>query len=150
MLTAAICAATLLGALLLLVAEFTTLFTLRAASPVTTVRSVGTGSHHGYALVPIALLAAVLGYAVWRSTSRPGLAAIGVIGVVALLIALIGDLPDANATGLVLSAGRYVQADSTPSAGFYMETLGAVVLLIASVSGCLLIGAPPADVAALA
>ena len=68
--------------------------------------------------------------------------AIGALGVLALLIALLGDLPDTNASGLVLSASHYTTATSTPSAGFYMETLGAVVLLITSVSGFLLIGAP--------
>ena len=57
-LAAAILAGTMLGAVLLLVAEFTTLFEVHAAQATAPVRSVGTGSHHGYALVPIALLAA--------------------------------------------------------------------------------------------
>ncbi len=140
---AAILASALLGALLLLVAEFTTLFEVRTAAS-GTVRSVGTGSHHGYALVPIALLAAAFGYAVWAVASRPALLAIGALGVLALLISLLGDLPDTNASGLVLSASHYVSASSTPSAGFYMETLGAVVLLITCVSGFLLIGPPGA------
>ncbi len=141
-LSAAILAGTMLGAVLLLVAEFTTLFEVHTAQATATVRSVGTGSHHGYALVPIALLAAAFGCAVWAAASRPALVAIGALGVLALVIALLGDLPDTNASGLVLSASHYTTANSTPSAGFYMETLGAVVLLITSVSGFLLIGAP--------
>ena len=56
---AAILAGGLLGALLLLVAEFTTLFEVHGRRrPRCRIRSVGTGSHHAYALVPIALLVA--------------------------------------------------------------------------------------------
>jgi hypothetical protein len=133
----------LLGALLLLVAEFTTLFDISTgAGP--PVKSVGTGSHHAYALVPIALLAALLAYGVWRVGSRPALLAIGLLAVISLLIGLLGDLPDAHASGLLTGAGgHYVTASSTPSAGLYMETLGGVVLLITCVCGFLLLGPPP-------
>ena len=141
---AAVLAGGLLGALLLVVAEFTTLFEVRTAAGSTVVKSVGTGSHHAYALIPIALLAAVLAYAVYAAGSRPALLAIGLLGVIALLIALLGDLPDAHASGLVGTAGtHYVAASSSPSAGFYMETLGAVVLVITSVCGFLLLGPSP-------
>src|SRR5947209_1644102 len=50
----------LLGAALLLVAEFTILFHVSTASDPAPIRSVTTGSHHAYALVPIALLSAAL------------------------------------------------------------------------------------------
>jgi hypothetical protein len=139
---AALLAGGLLGVLLLLVAEFTTLFQVHVAASGTRVRSVSTGSHHSYALALIAVVAAVQAVAAWRAASRPALLALGVLGVVALLIALVGDLPDASATGLVLHSGHYVIARSTPSAGFYFETLGAVVLLLTTVSGFLLIGPP--------
>jgi hypothetical protein len=140
---AAILGGTLLGAILLLVAEFTTLFEVRSAGSSTVIKSVGTGSHHTFALVPIALLAAVLAYGVWSAGSRPALLAIGLLGVISLLIALLADLPDAQATGLIGSAAtHFTSASSSPSAGLYMETLGAVVLIITSVSGFLLIGSP--------
>jgi hypothetical protein len=133
----------LLGALLLLVAEFTTLFSVRAATSSAPVKSVGTGSHHAYALVPIALLTAALAYGVWAAGSRPALLAVGLLGLIALLIALFGDLPDAHASGLIGSTStHYTTASSSPSAGLYMETLGAVVLIITCVSGFLLIGGP--------
>jgi hypothetical protein len=45
-------------------------------------------------MIPIALLAAALGIAVWRTGSRSALLALGLIGVVAVLIAQLGDLPD--------------------------------------------------------
>ena len=59
----------------------------------------------------------------------------------ALLIALLGDLPDAHATGLAGSAARgYVNASSTPSAGLYLETLGAVILIATCGLGFMLLG----------
>jgi hypothetical protein len=134
----------LLGALLLFVAEFTTLFEVRTAATSTAVRTVGTGSHHAYALVPIALLVALLAYAARSAGSRPALLAIGLMGVVALLIALLGDLPDAHASGLFgTTSTHYIAASSKPSAGFFMETLGAIVLLITCVCGFVLLGPPP-------
>ncbi len=133
----------LLGALLLLVAEFTTLFDEHEAGLSQPLRSVTGGSHHSYAMALIAACAVVLAIAVWRAGSRPALAGLGILGVAALLIALLGDLSDATASGLIRSSGHYINATTTPSAGFYMETLGAVVLIVTSVCGWLLIGPAP-------
>ncbi len=86
----------------------------------------------------------LLAFAAYRSGSRAALAAVALLGVVTLLIALLGDLPDAHATGLVGSgASQYVEGSSTPSAGLYMETLGAIVLVIAGGVGLLLPGSSP-------
>jgi hypothetical protein len=124
-------AATLLGSLLLVVAEFTTLFTVHVETSSAPIKTVTTGSHHSYALIPIAVLAAALAVGVFREGSRPALLAIGLLGIVTLLIALLGDLPDANATGLAGSSStQLVNASSSPSAGLYLETLGAVVFVI--------------------
>jgi hypothetical protein len=140
---AAIVAGALLGAVLLLVAEFTALYEVHTAASSVRVQTVGTGHNDSYALVPLALLAAALGIGVLRSGSRPALLAIGIVGLVALLIALLGDLPDAQATGLVGSAAsHFVNATSTPSAGLYLETLGAVVLIATCVLGFLGLGRP--------
>ncbi len=133
----------LLGAALLLVAEFTTLYTVRTTNGGTLIKTVATGSNHAFALIPIALLAAFLAVGAWRTGSRPALLAVGVLGVIALLISLVGDLPDAHASGLVGSTStHFADASSRPSAGFYMETLGAVLLLISCVSGFLMLGPP--------
>ena len=61
------------------------------------------------------------------------------LGLVSLLIALLGDLPDAQATGLVgsLATGLKI-ASASPGTGLYLETLGAVVLLITAAAGLLL------------
>ncbi len=139
----AILAVALVGALLMIAAELTPLFTVHVAGTTTPVRTVTTGSHHAHALLPLAALAALLSFVCWREESRAGALAIGVLGVIALLIALIGDLSDASATGVIRSsAARYLAASSTPGPGMYLETLGAVLLVIASVSAFLVIGRP--------
>jgi hypothetical protein len=133
----------LVGVLLLVVAEFTPLLSLHTSAHRTAVTTVNTGSHNSYAMVPLALLAAVFSVAVWRTRNRLALLATGVLAVAALLIALLGDLPDAQATGLIGSAAtHYVLATASPSTGLYLETLGAVLLLISAVAGLLLLPAP--------
>ena len=129
------------GSALLLVAEFTPLFGIHTASSHAALKTVQTGSHHSYALIPIALLCLFLTAEVWRTANRLALLATGVLGLVALLIALLGDLPDAQATGLVgsLATGLKI-ASASPSTGLYLETLGAVLLLITAVAGLLLQG----------
>jgi hypothetical protein len=132
----------LLGSLLLLVAEFTPLLHVHSSArgaPI--VQTIGTGSHHAYALIPLALLAAALTVGARASGSRLALASIGFLGLVALGIALIGDLPAAQSSGLLGHAGgTYVSAAAHPSAGLYLETLGGVVLLLTSAAGLLLLG----------
>ncbi|MDQ6606436.1 MAG: hypothetical protein M3Z06_07815, partial [Actinomycetota bacterium] len=71
------------------------------------------------------------------------LLALGVLGVLALLIALLRDLPDSHKSGLIATAaGHYATATATPGAGLYMETLGAILLVIISVCGFLVLGPP--------
>jgi hypothetical protein len=138
-----IAAGSLLAALLLVVAEFTSLYQVHIATTTTPIESVSGGSNHSYAMIPIALLAVALGFGVRRSGSRPALLAIGVLGVVAVLIALLGDLPDAQATGLAGSAAsHFIRASSTPSAGLYMETLGAILLIATCGLGFMVLGPP--------
>ena len=134
--------ATLLGALLLVVSEFTTLFTIHVVGASAPIKSVSTGSHDSYALILVAALAVVLAWAAVSTGNRWALVALVGVGIATLLIALIGDLPDAQASGTVgsLQAG-FKSATNQPSAGLYLETLGAIMLIIAG--GCgLLLGAP--------
>jgi hypothetical protein len=128
----------LLGSAALIVAEFTTLFTVHVSNVSRPLQSTSTGSHHSYAMAVIAVFAAVLAVAAWRGGSRPAMLGIGLLGLAALLIALLGDLPDATASGLLLTSSHYVEAKSTPSAGFFIEIVGALLLLTACVAGFLL------------
>jgi hypothetical protein len=133
----------LLGALLILIAQFTALSDLHAATRAAPIKSIGTGANHAWAPIPLALAAAALAYAAYRYENRAALLAIAVLGIATLLIALLGDLPDARSSGLVgSSAGGYVQATSSPSAGLYMETLGAVLLLLSGGVGFLMLAGP--------
>jgi hypothetical protein len=132
----------LLGAMLVLIAQFTALYHVHSATSSAALKTVGTGGNHAWAPIPLALAAVALAYAVYRHGNRAALAGLVALGVATLLIALIGDLPDAHSSGLIgSSAGGYVQATSSPSAGLYMETLGAVVLIVAGGVG-LLVPAP--------
>ncbi|MHB8658632.1 MAG: hypothetical protein ACYC91_11880 [Solirubrobacteraceae bacterium] len=139
---AAILAGGLLGALLLILAEFTPLYTVHASGVTRALKSMKAGPNHAYALAVLGGFAAVMALGIWRTGSRPALMALGIIAVLALLIGLLGDLPDAQASGLVRSGGRYLNASSSPSVAFFMETLGAVVLVITCVSGFVLLGPP--------
>ncbi len=147
---AVVLAGGLLAALLMIVAEFTTLFEVHTALSTVPVKSVSTGSHHAYALIPVAILAVLLAYGAWSQGSRPALVALGVLGLLTLVLALATDLPDARATGLISAgSGHYANASSTPEAGLYLETLGAAVLIVTAGLGLLLGGSalgrrPPA------
>jgi hypothetical protein len=138
----AILGSALLGALLLVVAEFTTLFTIHAVGVSGVYKSVRTGSHDSYAMILVAVLAVVLAWGAVSTGNRWALVALLAVGIAALLISLIGDLPDAQASGTIGSVqAGFKTATNKPSAGLYLETLGAIVLMISG--GCgLLLGAP--------
>ena len=138
--TAVVILAAVLGALLIIVSQFTALYHVHVPTSVAPVKTVGTGGNHAWAPIPLALLAVVLAYVAYRYRNRPALLAIALLGVVTLLIALLGDLPDVHATGLIGSgASQYAEGTATPSAGLYMETLGAVVLLVSGGLGFLML-----------
>lgn len=131
-------ALTALACLLLVIAEFGDLNEIKILT--VTKEGIGAGANHGYALGVIAVVGAVMGFGAWRG-SRPAAFAVAVLGVAALLIVLLVDLPDVDATGLY---GRnYEQAESTPALGFYLETAGAVLLLFAGVLTAVLGGRTP-------
>ncbi len=139
----AVVAGGVVGCALILAAQFTPLFSVHTSASRVAIKTVQTGSHDSYALVPVAILGLLLTFEVWRTRSRLALAAIAVIAIVSLLIALLGDLPDAQATGLVGSTATGLRvASSSPSIGLYLETLGAVVLLITAAAGLLLLEPP--------
>jgi hypothetical protein len=61
--------------------------------------------------------------------ARPAMAALVVCGIAALLISLVGDLPHVNDTGQV--GVLYSDARAAPRVGYYAETLGGILLVIA-------------------
>ncbi|MFZ0040852.1 MAG: hypothetical protein WAK93_06075 [Solirubrobacteraceae bacterium] len=133
----AVLATGLLGAVLLVLAEFTPLLHVHTTAHID-VRTVYTGAHNSYALIPVAIVAAILAFSTWSSGSRLALLAIGALGLLTLGIALLGDLPDAHTSGLVRTASGLEGASSSVGLGLYLETLGAVVLIITAAGGMLL------------
>jgi hypothetical protein len=126
------------GALLLVAAEFTTLYQAHLATRSTPFQTVTAGSHNSWSMIPIGVVAALLGVAAWRIGGPLVVLGVAVLGVVALVIALVHDLPDAHAVGL--AQNNSVSATTTPSAGLYLETLGAIALIVSGGVGFLMAG----------
>jgi hypothetical protein len=134
----ALLAGGVIGALLLLVAEFTSLYDVESSVSRIPLRTVQAGAHHSYALVPIALVALVLAFAAARSESQPALVGLGALGILAAGIAVLGDLPDAGASGFVSRGAGLVHATDVPALGLYLETLGAALLIVTAGAGLVL------------
>ena len=124
-----------LGALLLIVSDFQTLYQVKVLTVVE--KTVVGHDQHSFAilLIGLAALAMALGIA-FAGRARPAMAAVALLGLAALLIALIGDLPDVNSTGLI--GQNYAYASVSAKIGFWMETVGAVALIFSGVSMLLL------------
>jgi hypothetical protein len=127
----------LIGGLLLLAAEFTPLYDEDSATSRIPLHTIHAGSHHAYALIPVGLIAIFLTVGASRTRSRPALAGLAALGVVAALIAVLADLPDASATGFTTG---FVQVKDVPQIGLYLETLGAALLLVTGGAALLLTG----------
>jgi hypothetical protein len=131
------------AAALLAASEFMTLFefTPPGGEPIS---SREAGDQHGYAqlvLAGLALLLLVVAMATARSNdgeeglslSRIAAFGVAVCGVVALLLFLIGDLPDVNKIG-TLNDNSFINAKAEPKAGFWLEMVGSLVLAVCGVA----------------
>ena len=120
-----------LGALLLIVAEFLPLYEIRTITVVPKGGHKSTGAHHGYALLVVGLAMLPMAAGAVHGGSRPAAFALLALSLIALFVALAIDLPDLNETGLI---GRtYDQAEARPQVGFFVETLGATLALLGSI-----------------
>ena len=120
----------LLACVLLAVAEFTDLYSIHVIT--VTVKSATVGSHHGYALLIIALGAAAMAVGATVGGSRPAALALVALAIAALVIALAVDLPVVDDTGLY---GRdFERATAQAQIGFKLETAGAILLLLSGVT----------------
>jgi hypothetical protein len=123
------------GGVLLIAADFLTLFQIKV---VTTVVKESTGAdNHSYALVLLGATALLMAYGAARG-SRPALLALAALGLVTAFVVLAIDLPDVRRTGVV--GERYSDAAASARIGFYVETLGLALLLVSGVGGLLLTG----------
>ena len=99
------------------------------------ISEIDSADQHGYAMVVLAAFALIL-LAVGIATrgqpiSEVAAVAVAVCGVVALLIFLIGDLPDVNKVGTLDDPRElFVDAKAEPQAGFWFELVGSLVLTV--------------------
>ncbi len=91
------------------------------------------GDRHSHALILLGLAAGVMAFGAGPGRSLPAAVALLAIGGAVLAIALIGDLPDVDETGVL--AGSYEGASAGPSSGFYLELLGGALALAAGILG---------------
>jgi hypothetical protein len=128
----------LAGALLLVFAEFSTLYEIHVITAVPEGGTYSGGPHHGYALLVVAIALVPMSIGAVVGGSRPAALACLVLSLLAVVVVLAVDLPDLNETGLI---GRtYEAAEARPGRGFYFESLGAVLGLIGAVGTLLLRG----------
>ena len=133
------------GAGILAASEFMTLFEFTPPGG-EAIESLQAGDQHGWAQLVLAGMALAL-LAVAVATARPdasdqGLSlsriaafGVGVCGIVALLMFLIGDLPDVNKIGTLDDArDSFIDAKAEPKAGFWLEMVGSLVLAVCGVA----------------
>jgi hypothetical protein len=130
------------GAFLLLLATFATIIQIEVGT--STAAAGADTSHtgwdrHGPALIVLALLAVWL-LALALRGARAAMAGLAAAGLAALAIAMIWDRPHVHDTGSVGEV--YAEAHADPAAGYYLETLGGALLLLAA--GTLLVLGPAA------
>jgi hypothetical protein len=131
-------AASVVGAVLLLAADLTTLVELRVGT-VTRERLSG-HAQHDWAVALLGVAALVLAIGALARRSRAALTAVTLVGLVVVIIALVADLPDTHATGVL--GQQYEEAHAAPGPGFYLEVGGGALLLVAGGGGIALGAAP--------
>ena len=127
------------GGLLLVWAEFSPVYEvvvspLIAGAPPVLRRSVDGAANHGHALLVVALAAVALALVVARGVRAAALALL-VLGGVALLVALIVDLPDASGSGRLPESVTFQDARTQPGYGLYLELAGGALLALAGALG---------------
>jgi hypothetical protein len=145
--------ACLAAAVALLASEFMTTFELTGAdlpSANTPCTLEAAGRHH-FALGVLAVFAIVATLVAVLSGSRPAAIGVAIAGVLAVLLFLVIDVPDANSVGTLPDScttepGFLLDGKSVPQAGFWLELAGSVTLAL---SGIILATLTPAQLAAL-
>ena len=125
---------------LLVIAEFSTLYEIKV---ITVVKETETaGEHHGYALAILSAAAVLMAWGATVGGSRAAAVGMLVLAIAVLVVVFAVDYPDVDEEGFIGVA--FEQAKASPQAGFYLESLGAVVLLL-SAAAALLLGRPAAE-----
>ena len=136
----ALAAVAAVAAVLLIVSEFLPLYKVLVGALETERRSEVGWRNHAFAMLLLGLAAVPMLLGALRG-ARPAMWALAGIGVVALVIALTVDLSAARESGTLRESVSYEDAKAEPAIGFFIETLGGVLLLLA---GGLLLFVTPA------
>jgi hypothetical protein len=113
----------LAGAALLVLADFLDLFQIKTATGLVVKQQSG-GGQHGYAMLVIGIAAIASTMLARAAEQWPPAAATVLLGMIALAIAVLADLPDATRSDLVRGGSL---ADADPALGFWIELVAAVV-----------------------
>jgi hypothetical protein len=97
--------------------------------------AIDAADQHGYATLVLAIFALILIVVAIAARGQPlgqiAAVAIAVSGGVALLIFLIGDLPDLNKTGTLDDPRQsFIDAKAQAETGFWLELIGSLVLTV--------------------
>jgi hypothetical protein len=122
----ALVAIALAGAFLTAISSF--LDILEVTTGQTTLDTQSGFEKHSVAMLLLGAAAVPMALGVLRG-ARPAMVALAVIGAIVVLVAFTVDLPDALDEGLF--GERYESAEAKPAAGFYVETVGGMLLVLA-------------------
>jgi hypothetical protein len=130
--------ACLAGAALLVASELMTTFELTPPGVDPQCAQSAIDRHH-YAPIVLAVAAVIGVLVVLVSGSKPAAFAVAACGILALLIFLVIDLPDANNVGTISDAcgsieGSFIDAKAVPQPGFWLELVGSLALTISGMT----------------
>jgi hypothetical protein len=122
-------AAAMLGA-----SQFTDIFHLTPPGG-EALQAISSKDQHSYAMLVLSIFALVLLVVTFSARDEQlrqvAAMAIAVCGLIALLIFLIGDLPDVNKIGTLDDPRQsFIDAEAKPVAGFWLELVGSLVLTV--------------------
>ena len=126
---ACVAAAAMLGA-----SQFTDIFHLTPPGG-EALQAISSKDQHGYATLVLAIFALVLVLVTLGARDEQlrqvAAMAVAICGLIALLIFLIGDLPDVNKVGTLDDPRQsFIDAEAKPVAGFWLELIGSLVLTV--------------------
>ena len=134
----AVLAGALAGSVLLILADLSTLLQIKVGT--VTVQTLSGHAQHDWAVALLGVVAVPLAIGAWRRRARPALVGLVLVGAAVMVIALANDLGDTRSTGVY--GERYDEAEADAGTGFYLETLGAVLLIVSGVGGLILLPPP--------
>jgi hypothetical protein len=125
------------GAGALFASELMTTFQLSSTGP--EFCNVEAASRHHFALGVLAIFAVLAVILAVTTASKPAAVAVGIAGVIALILFLTIDLPHANNTGTLAGCSAttnnaFFDAKAEPQAGFWLEMVGALALALSGVA----------------